>query len=527
MPTPNRFVLLGRVVTMDDAFTVVDDGALYVDANHVAAVLPAKAPPPAGFENALRVRTGGTLYPGLIDIHNHLSYNALRLWRVPQRFDNRAQWARHREYAQLVTGPMGVLGRSDDPEILPALVTYVECKCLFGGTTTSQGIALASNAGVRAYYKGSIRVVEGASQPGMPRANSHIADVATREWPNFFGDLQDATCLLLHLSEGLGPSARQHFLHLRGPEDKWAILEALAGIHCGGLEADDFGILAANQGTMVWSPLSNLLLYGGTANVKSAKEHGVTMALGPDWSPTGSKNLLGELKVAKLVSQSQGDLFSDRDVVSMVTRNPAKILKWTTAVGSLEPGKRADVLVVRGAKDDPYASLIAASESHVDLVVIDGLPRFGSTKLMRALGSDGEHVTISGNLKLANIGGGQPSVVKTLPISDAKSILSKALRDLPKANDGLPPQKPRAASDEPTWYLALDEETSDAQALSGSGDAGGLGFPGELAAAAPPLPFVALELDPISMSDDGKFLETIGMQPNLPDFVRRGLPKFF
>src|SRR5262249_48322921 len=202
-----------------------------------------------------------------------------------------------------------------------------------------QGIALASNAGVRAYYKGSIRVVEGAGQPGMPRANSHIADVATREWPHFFGDLRDASCLLLHLSEGLGPSAREHFLALKGPNDQWAILEALAGIHCGGLEAGDFAILAENRGTMVWSPLSNLLLYGGTANVKSAKEHGVTMALGPDWSPTGSKNVLGEIKVAKLVSQNQGDLFTDRDIVGMVTRNPAKMLKWNAAVGSLEAGK--------------------------------------------------------------------------------------------------------------------------------------------------------------------------------------------
>jgi hypothetical protein len=525
MPTiPEKFVLWGRIVTMDDASTVIDDGALYVEGNRIAAVLPTKAPVPAGFENAVRVRTSGTLFPGLIDMHNHLSYNALRLWRVPQRFDNRAQWGRHREYAQLVTGPMGVLGRSDDPQILPALVTYVECKCLFGGTTTSQGIALASNAGVRAYYKGSIRVVEGASQPGMPRANSHIADVAAREWPHFFGDLQEATCLLLHLSEGIGPTARQHFLHLKGPEEKWAILEALAGIHCGGLDADDFGVLAKNQGTMVWSPLSNLLLYGGTANVRSAKEHGVTMALGPDWSPTGSKNVLGELKIAKLVSENQKDLFSDRDIVAMATRNPAKMLKWNTAVGSLEAGKRADVLVVRGAKDDPYASLIAASESHVDLVLIDGLPRFGSTKLMRALGSDGEQLTISGNLKLANMGGGQPSVVKTLPISDAKSVLSHALRDLPKANDPTP-RPPRAASDEPVWYLALDEETADAQRAARAPD-GEFGFPGAFAAA-PPLPFIPLDLDPITMADDGKFLDTIGLQPNLPDFVKRGLPRFF
>ena len=54
---------------------------------------------------------------------------------------------------------------------------------------------------------------------------------------------------------------------------------------------------------MIWSPLSNLLLYGGTAHVDAAREAGVTIGLGSDWSPTGSKNLLGELKVAWLYSQ--------------------------------------------------------------------------------------------------------------------------------------------------------------------------------------------------------------------------------
>ncbi len=49
MTTPDRFALLGRVVTMNDAFDVIDDGAIYVENNHVAAVQPAKAPAPAGF----------------------------------------------------------------------------------------------------------------------------------------------------------------------------------------------------------------------------------------------------------------------------------------------------------------------------------------------------------------------------------------------------------------------------------------------------------------------------------------------
>ena len=52
---------------------------------------------------------------------------------------------------------------------------------------------------------------------------------------------------------------------------------------------------------MVWSPMSNLLLYGGTADIAAALAAGVRIGIGSDWSPSGSKNLLGELKVAWLL----------------------------------------------------------------------------------------------------------------------------------------------------------------------------------------------------------------------------------
>ena len=116
---------------------------------------------------------------------------------------------------------------------------------------------------------------------------------------------------------------------------------SLAGIHCAALRKQDFRVLGRQGASMVWSPLSNLLLYGDTAKVEEAKAAGVRIGLGSDWSPTGSKNLLGELKVAKLVSDARGTLFEDRELVAMATRNGAAILKWDKALGSIEAGKRA------------------------------------------------------------------------------------------------------------------------------------------------------------------------------------------
>ncbi len=51
---------------------------------------------------------------------------------------------------------------------------------------------------------------------------------------------------------------------------------------------------------------------------------GVPIALGADWAPSGSKSLLGEMKIARLVSKHENGLLSDRAIVEMVTCIPKK-----------------------------------------------------------------------------------------------------------------------------------------------------------------------------------------------------------
>src|SRR5262249_39517957 len=154
--------------------------------NTIAAVQAVDAPAPAGFEGAKAVDTKGTMYPGLVELHNHLSYDALQLWDVPRKYGNRDEWPKEAQYHQLVTGPMGLLGKSRDQTLLAALVRYVESKCLFGGVTTSQGIALSSDAGIEVFYKGVVRNVEAPNDPKLPAAKTHIADVEAKDWKKFF-----------------------------------------------------------------------------------------------------------------------------------------------------------------------------------------------------------------------------------------------------------------------------------------------------------------------------------------------------
>ena len=57
--------------------------------------------------------THGTIYPGLIELHNHLSYDVLPLWAVPQQFANRDGWSKGPVYRGTISGPMQVLGKTD------------------------------------------------------------------------------------------------------------------------------------------------------------------------------------------------------------------------------------------------------------------------------------------------------------------------------------------------------------------------------------------------------------------------------
>lgn len=553
--TGPRFALTGRVVTMDDEFSVKPNAVVYVDRGKILAVQDRKAPPPPGFERTVPVDAGGTIYPGLIELHNHLAYNALPLWSpVPKRFEHRGQWPDHPDYRKLISGPMTVVGEYRDaqgrPSLLAPLVRYVECKCLLGGVTTSQGIMLNSNAGIQRYYRGLLRNVEQTDDPELLEARGRIADVDARDARSFWGRLKkEDSCFLLHLSEGVSRSgqfdaiARKHFLALQVAPNEWAINDKFAAIHAAGLLPEDFDVLALHKGSMVWSPLSNLLLYGDTARVASAKSAGVRMGLGSDWSPSGSKNLLGELKVAWLYSQSVlGGLFSARDLLAMATREAAAILKWDRALGTIGVGKRADLVVIAGKAGDPYEGFIRAKETAIRLVMIDGVPRYGMPSVMKALGASGEAVRVGGLNRMLFLEQvtADPDV-STLSLAAAQAQLRTALRTLPKLALELEQPKPAKArartldGPEPVvWSLSLDEIQSTAVdlrprlPLNGPRDFTG---PDRVATRAASMPLSALlkpiELDPLTVADDPDFLKRIAAQPNVPDAVRKGLSTLY
>jgi len=553
--TSPKLALAGRIVTMDDSFTVLPDGVVYVEKGGIVAVNKRAQAAPAGFQNVEVIETGGTILPGLIDLHNHLSYNALPLWSpVPKLFKDRGQWPNHKDYRPMVSGPMTVIGEfrdsSGQPALLPALVRYVECKLLLGGVTTSQGVKLASNAGIQRFYRGLVRNVEQTDEPDLSEAQARIPDLDARDAARFLARLKkEDSCFLLHLSEGVtdpnqpDSAARRHFLSLEVAPGQWALNDKFTGIHSAGLLREDFDILAQHSSSMVWSPLSNLLLYGGTARVEDARAAGVRIGLGSDWSPTGSKNLLGELKVASLHSQhALNGLFTARDIVAMATRDAGRILKWQTSLGSLAPGHRADVLVINGKTGDPYDSVIGARETDIALVMINGVARYGLPDAMTLLGADGETVRVGGQSRKIFLKQetGDPDVA-SVSLRTATTTLRDALLNiakLAKKAEAQPAPKPAVASRRtldaairPVWSLALDEiqdrgeELRPRLPLRGPRDFTGPLRAGRPVMAGPPLSTILkpIDLDPLTVADDDDFLDQIEEQPNMPAQIKNGL----
>jgi 5-methylthioadenosine/S-adenosylhomocysteine deaminase len=185
------------------------------------------------------------------------------------------------------------------------------------------------------------------------------------------------------------------------------LVENLIAIHCCALRADDFRRWSPHPGTVVWSPFSNLWLYGMTTDVLAARAAGLRVALGSDWSPSGTKHVLGELKVADLHNHDAlGGALSDRDLVEMVTANPGDALAgpWETPAGRLVDGALGDVLVVADRDADPWRNLIAATEHDVDLVVVGGRARYGRRELMAAAGATPvQPVVVAGETRAVSI----------------------------------------------------------------------------------------------------------------------------
>jgi cytosine/adenosine deaminase-related metal-dependent hydrolase len=399
---PAPLVVLGHLVTFDEARPEVPRGALYVDRDGtIVAVAEASDPPPPGFEgaNVVHASADAVVYPGLIDLHNHIAYNCLALWIAPDRnapWTARDQWPKDPDYLPSITLPVNALCAANGKAVLK----YVETKAVVGGVTAIQG---SSKVG-RPFEGWMVRNVEYETfRTGVGHVHQSVFSLKDeKDFRKVQRQLQAGDAFIYHLSEGTDPALRAEY---EAMGSRGCIAPRFVGIHCTALGDAQFQDWTPRGGSVVWSPFSNLWLYGATTDVAAARARGLRLCLGSDWAPSGTKSLLGELKVADLYNRaSLGGLFSDADLCRMVTCNPADALGWEDRIGRLRPGLCGDFVVIDRRDDDVYRNLVLALERDIQLVAINGYPMYGVSSLMTAAAAvSPEPISVGGQARVVSL----------------------------------------------------------------------------------------------------------------------------
>jgi 5-methylthioadenosine/S-adenosylhomocysteine deaminase len=143
-------VIEGRIVPLQKADPdAAFDGRVYLDDHGtIERVTVGNGDVPPGFATAPVVDVGDAfVLPGLIDLHNHVGYNALPLWTEPTQetpFAHHDSWTRADSYQASISWPANALVQTE-PE---ALLAHVQLRALVGGTTAIQGWPTANRAHV-------------------------------------------------------------------------------------------------------------------------------------------------------------------------------------------------------------------------------------------------------------------------------------------------------------------------------------------------------------------------------------------
>jgi hypothetical protein len=316
--------------------------------------------------------------------------------------------------------------------------------------------------------------------------------------------------LLIHLCEGTDQVTRDLFSNLIAPDGTPLIGPNLLSIHGTALASPQFKALKLGGG-LIWSPTSNFLLYGATTDITAAIAAGVQAAIGCDWAPSGTKNLLGELKIAKLTSNHLSGLFTDERLVRMVTTIPAAMIGWDSFLGSVETGKQADLLVIGKTDGDPYSALISATEGDVAAVLIGGKLRAGRASLVDPTTAGVELIHVANQSMVLDLVDDPTQPLANVTLQGSIATLSYALEHLPDLAKTF--ASGQAAFDHlPARFqirLEMDENLA-LGVLSGTESIG----PGDVD---------PMELDQITSVDDKTFVKRLKANINLPQWLKDGL----
>jgi 5-methylthioadenosine/S-adenosylhomocysteine deaminase len=404
MNTADILVYNGTVLTLDTGNTIIPDGYVTIEANTISFV-------GGGLEGLGKARKtidaeGGFILPGLINGHTHA---AMTLFRGLADDLPLMEWLNN--YVFPVEGKM-------DADFVRVGSLLACAEMIMSGTTTFCDMYLFEQEVARAAKESGMRCVVGEVLYDFPSPNygsldkgfaytealierwkgDPLVSIAVEPHSLFTCGLDllkrandialgSGVPLIMHVSEtkteveeiqsrcGKRPVQLLRDLGLLGPH--------FIADHCVYVDQLEVQLLAEHEVSVVHNPESNMKLASGIAPVPEMMAQGVTVALGTDGCASNNNlDLFAEMDTAaKLhkVSKLDPTVMDAQTLLRMATADGARALGLEHRIGSLEVGKRADVIVIDTKKPhliplyNPYSHLVYAACGHdVKHSIIDG-----------------------------------------------------------------------------------------------------------------------------------------------------------
>jgi 5-methylthioadenosine/S-adenosylhomocysteine deaminase len=146
--------------------------------------------------------------------------------------------------------------------------------------------------------------------------------------------------------------------------------------HCVWVDEDEQALMAERGVKVLHCPGSNLKLGSGLAPVVEMRAKGISVSLGADGAACNNHlDMFEEMRLAAVLQsvRVRPGALSARDALWMATREGARALGLDQEIGSIEVGKRADLILVDGRGPDPYSTVVYACRGvNVRATIVDG-----------------------------------------------------------------------------------------------------------------------------------------------------------
>jgi 5-methylthioadenosine/S-adenosylhomocysteine deaminase len=391
------------IITMNDAFEVVDGDVLVRD-GRIAAI--GRVPDGASVDRTIDGH-GCYLLPGFIQTHIHLCQTLFRGYA-----DDLAllDWLKTRIW------PMEA---AHTPASLAASARQAASELLRSGTTTALTMETVHDTdavfealepmGLRAVVGKCMMDADSAVPPRLLERTARSIDdsvaIARRWHGRANGRLRAAFAPRFAVScsrellEAVAGLATEHDLlvhtHASENRDEVALIKARTGrrnidyladvglttprlclAHCVWVDDTEQAVMAERGVKVLHCPGSNLKLGSGLAPVVEMRARGISVSLGADGAACNNHlDMFEEMRLAAVLQSARlhPGALTARDVVQMATREGARAVGLEAEIGSIETGKKADLILVEAAGPDPYSTIVYASRgTDVRTTIVDG-----------------------------------------------------------------------------------------------------------------------------------------------------------